>query len=420
MSVINSLKNSLPLAQVIGSNPQMLKAGPAELRFLNDYMSKFQVRRVGRNLILHSHLPPLNSRAYSRFIQKHLLEKSAGPTHAQIGLTNACPQNCEYCYNCGRQGRVMDQNTIKKTVRQLKDLGVVWLGLTGGEPLLNKNIVEIVESAADDCAVKLFTTGCTLTREMALNLKDAGLFSVSVSLDHWEAEKHDRGRRYPGAFRQALKAIETFQSVGGIQVGVSAVLSREMIRRDRVEEFLSFLQGLDIQEAWLSEVKPSIEAFWNDDLVITEEDRLKLVKLQDRYNSTGRMTVNYLGHFEGKECFGCNAGNKMVYVDSFGEVSPCVFTPFSFGNVQTESLPSIFAEMRSHFPSEDGCFVNKNYRLLQKYAAGRKLMGKSDTLKMLEEVRFGELSRFNKLHCGSGAKSKDAPVEAEAFHYVNN
>ena len=110
-----------------------------------------------------------------------------------------------------------------------------------------------------------------------MDLKQAGLFSVSISLDHWEEEKHDRGRRYKGAFQEALKAIDIFKSVGGIQVGVSAVLSREMIRNNQVEEFLEFLKGLDIHEAWLSEVKPSLEAFWDNNLVITEEERLKLV-----------------------------------------------------------------------------------------------------------------------------------------------
>jgi MoaA/NifB/PqqE/SkfB family radical SAM enzyme len=181
-----------------------------------------------------------------------------------------------------------------------------------------------------------------------------------------------------------------------------------------VDDFLYFLDGLGIHEAWLSEVKPSLKAFWNSDLVIAEEDRLKLVRLQDQYNTGGKMTVNYLGHFEGKECFGCNAGNKMVYVDAFGEVSPCVFTPLSFGNVQTSSLPAIFADMKKHFPSEDGCFINKNYRLLERYSAGQKILCKADTLKMLEEVRTGELSTFNKLYYGSRAKQATFAHEALA------
>jgi MoaA/NifB/PqqE/SkfB family radical SAM enzyme len=302
----------------------MLQVNPSTLRFLSDYMSNFRIQKVGDNLILHSHLPPLNNPAYSRFVKEHLLAKTSGPSHAQIGVTNACPQRCEYCYNRNRQGKPMDKETILKTARELKQMGVVWLGLTGGEPLLNDDLVEIVDNVSGDCAVKLFTTGCTLTREKATQLRQAGLFSVSVSLDHWQEEEHDQGRRYQGAFQKALKGIKLFQEAGGIQVGVSAVLSREMIVNDRVEEFLDFLEGLGVHEAWLSEVKPSLEAYWNDNLIITEADRLKLVKLQNVYNSQGKMTVNYLGHFEGKECFGCNAGNKMVYVDAFGDVSPCV------------------------------------------------------------------------------------------------
>jgi MoaA/NifB/PqqE/SkfB family radical SAM enzyme len=418
MSLKNSLRNSLPLAKTIGRNPEMLRVSPSILRFLSDYMSKFQVRQVGDNLILHSHLPPLNSQAYTRFVKEHLLAKTPGPSHAQIGITNACPQNCEYCYNRNRQGQVMSKDTIKRTAKQLREMGIVWLGLTGGEPLLNKDIVEITESVSRDCAVKLFTTGCTLTREKALALKRAGLFSVSVSLDHWREEEHDRGRRYPGAFKQALKAIEIFKNVGGIQVGVSAVLSPEMIVRDQVEDFLRFLKGLDIHEAWLSEVKPAIEAFWDENLVISEEERLKLVRLQDRYNAAGGMTVNYLGHFEGKECFGCNAGKKMVYVDAFGEVSPCVFAPLSFGNVQTESLPAIFAEMNNRFPSEDGCFINKNYRLLKRYSTGQKVLCKQDSMKMLEEVRFGKLSEFNKLFYGSKPQKPTVTSNSLALRQV--
>jgi len=55
----------------------------------------------------------------------------------------------------------MDTPTIKRVIGDLKKLGMFWLGFTGGEPLLNKDIVKITESASGDCAVKLFTTGCS-------------------------------------------------------------------------------------------------------------------------------------------------------------------------------------------------------------------------------------------------------------------
>jgi MoaA/NifB/PqqE/SkfB family radical SAM enzyme len=380
------------------SNPRLFRVKPALLFFLFQYMKKFRVKNVGGNLVIHSHLPPLNSEAYTRFIDEHLLGRINGPSHAQIGLTNACPQNCKYCYNKNRHGKTMDTDTIIGLIRDLKKMGVLWLGFTGGEPLLNKDILKITESAGNDVAVKLFTTGCTLTRQLASDLKKAGLMFVSLSLDHWQEEKHDEGRRYPGAFRTVLNAIEICKGIEGLQVGVSAVLSKDMIRNKQVEEFLQFLITLDIHEAWLSEAKPSVDAYWNEELIIAENDRINLLRLQDRYNKEGRITVNYLGHFEGREHFGCNAGHKMVYIDAFGEVSPCVFTPMTFGNIKDKSIDILFREMKAYFPSEETCFINKNYKLFKKYVRDHTIVRSEDSLALMREVDFGPFSRFFQLY----------------------
>jgi MoaA/NifB/PqqE/SkfB family radical SAM enzyme len=223
------------------------------------------------------------------------------------------------------------------------------------------------------------------------------MFSVSVSLDHWREEVHDANRGFPGAFATALRAIDIFRNVDGLHVGVSAVLSRDMIRQGQTEEFLAFLEGLGVHEAWLSELKPSVQAFWNEDNVISDEDRLRLVRLQDRYNKRKGMTVNYLGHFEGREHFGCNAGRKMIYVDAFGEVSPCVFTPMTLGNVREKPLTEIVRDMMGRFPSEGSCFINKNYKLFQAHSGGAAPMPREASLRLLEKVKFGPLSDFFKL-----------------------
>ncbi len=376
----------------------MLKVRPALNVFFLGYMRKFRVRKVGENLILHSHLPPLNSPAYSRFIREQLVDRREGPSHAQVGLTADCPQRCGYCYNRERKGQAMSTAEIRSVVRELKRLGVVWLGWTGGEPLLNKDIVRLTEEAADGCAVKLFTTGSTLTPALARDLKSAGLFSVSVSLDHWTPEVHDRNRGVGGAFATALRAVEIFRNVDGLHVGASAVLSKDMIRQGQTEEYLAFLEGLGVHEAWLSEVKPSVQAFWNAGNVISEDERRDLVRLQDRHNKRSGMTVNYLGHFEGREHFGCNAGHKMIYVDAFGEVSPCVFTPMTLGSIRDRPLAEIVRDMRERFPSEDSCFINQNYGSFQAHARGGVSLAREDALEMLKSVRFGPLSRFFKLY----------------------
>jgi MoaA/NifB/PqqE/SkfB family radical SAM enzyme len=396
---MTKFKNKIALVKALLSNIQIIRVKPSINWFLTKYMGKFNLLNIDEQLIIHSHLPSVNSKAFTRFIDEHLLARTGGPSHAQICLTNACPQNCRYCYNKNRSGELLNKAEIKQLIQELKEMGVVWLGFTGGEPLLNKDIVEIVESVGDDCAVKLFTTGVNITEQLAAELKKAGLLYVSISLDHWDEEEHDRIRGYKGAFLTALRAIDIFKAIG-VHVSVSAVLSRNMIKGNKVQEFIDFLISLGIHEAWLSETKPTVEAFWNEASVITEEERLSLVSLQDKYNKEGKITVNYLGHFEGGEHFGCNAGNKMVYIDAFGEVSPCVFTPMTFGNIRDKSVQAVFSEMKEHFPSESCCFINKNYELLKKHYKGQSPISKEDTLEMMKEVRFSPMSEFFRLYYG--------------------
>ncbi len=395
---MTALKNFSFLARTLWRHPRMIRVHPALNIFFLRYIANFRIKNSAGHWTIHSHLPPLNHKAYGRFVDNHLLKRIDGPSHAQVGLTNACPQACAYCYNRERRGRAMDTETILRVVRELKEMGVSWLGLTGGEPLLSPDIARIIASVAADCAVKLFTTGSSLTVEKARELKQAGLFSVSVSLDHWRADIHDRNRGLPGAFATALQAIEIFKKTGGMQVGVSAVISREMIRSGQVEEFLEFLQGLGIDEAWLCEAKPAVAATWDQDLVISEAEHRQLAGIQDRYNRRAGMTVNYLGHFEGRDFFGCNAGHKMVYVDACGEVSPCVFTPMTFGNIRQRPLKEIFAAMKSHFPSADNCFINKNFPLIRDASRGRGFLDHAASLQVMDKAEFGPLSGFFRLY----------------------
>jgi len=389
--------STLAVARSLAANARLLRAGPGVNWFLLRYLNKFRVRECGGRLVVHSHLPPLNSRAYSRFIDEHLLNDSPGPSHAQIGITEACPQKCGYCYNSGREGIVMDTETIIAAVRELKAMGVFWIGLTGGEPLLNRDIVKIVDAIGEDCSAKLFTTGSTLTPALASDLKNAGLYYVTVSLDHWEEARHDAIRGQKGAFRTALKAIETFRNQGGMHIGVSSVLSGYMLRPERVEELLAFLQRLEVDEAWLSEAKPSSPPYWKKENVITASERTELIRLQDRWNKTGEMTVNYLGHFEDGNHFGCTAGNKMVFVDPFGELSPCVFIPMTFGNLRERSLRSLYGDMRARFPVRNSCFINANSTCLREHAGKKLPIGAKESHALMDGIMSEPLPRFFEL-----------------------
>lgn len=389
----------------LATNPRILRAKPAVNLFLAAYIRKFKPRRVGGHLILHSHLPPLNSPAYARFVDGHILGRCRGPSHAQIGITSACPQNCGYCYNRDRTGDPMDTSAILRIIGELQQMGVVWLGLTGGEPLLNPDIVQLVRKASEKCAVKLFTTGCGITSSLASELRQAGLFSVSVSLDHWDPEIHDRGRGCAGAYSEALRAIGVFRSEG-IDTGVSAVLSGDTLSVEGSQRFLAFLATLGINEAWISEIKPSGRESWGGRGVCAESDRTALTALQDRYNRRNGMTVNYLGHFEGEGHFGCNAGTRMIYVDAFGEVSPCVFTPLSFGNVRTRSVSEVWSDMSSLFQPSSSCFAIENHHLYSRHDTGSLPIPPEGSRALVREAVFHGPARFQRILNGRGRRSR--------------
>lgn len=387
----------LALAESVIRTPQVLRVRPRTNLFLLKYFAKFRIRRVGPWRILHSHLPPINTPAYKRFVRRHLIKNISGPSHAQIGLTNACPQRCPYCYNANRSGTAMDTETIIRTIDGLGKLGVAWLGLTGGEPLLNRDITKIIDRTDKDIAIKLFTTGHGISLSKAVEMKKAGLTYVSVSLDSHRQEEHDRARRTPGAFNEALRAIGVFLKAG-LHTGVSAVLPNEMMGGERLEEFLSFCEALGIHEVWLSEMKPSSQPFWDKRFVVPDEAVNRLVAMQDRYNRRGRMTFNYLGHFEHGDQFGCNAGTKMVYVDAYGEVSPCVFSPMTFGNVREMPVSRIYNAMKVHFRPDRRCFVNTNYALFKKHFRGISPIPTADAQAIAAEAAVAGPPEFNKVH----------------------
>jgi MoaA/NifB/PqqE/SkfB family radical SAM enzyme len=385
-------------------SPSLLRVHPALSAFLLRYLTEFPIVETGAGLVLHSHLPPLDSPAYARFVELHLVGRDEGPSHAQVAVTSECPQRCEICYNRDRRGTPLSGTQLRQTIEDLISRGVVWLGITGGEPILRRDLPDLVAIGGDKCAIKLFTTGMGVTPHIASSLREAGLFSVSVSIDDCDETVHDRGRGFPGALQAAVKAVEAFLWTGRVHVGISAVLPRHEIRGiHAIRRLLAFAEQLGVHELWLSEAKPTVRELWRSDCVLAEEERRYIARFQGEWNREARrqgrgVVLNYLGHFEGAERFGCNAGRKMVYVDPFGDVSPCVFTPFSFGNVRERPLSEILHLMRRLFPSEDRCFINRNWPLVEELSGGKLPMDPSRSNALLERVEFGPLSTFNKLY----------------------
>ncbi len=133
-------------------------------------------------------------------------------------LTRSCNLDCVHCRAGASRGPYSNELTkeeIFRIMEEIKEVASPVIILTGGEPLLRKDIFEITRKAVE-CGFKpvLATNGTLLTEDIAKELKACGIARVSISLDGADPSAHDGFRKMPGAFEGAIKGIEVLKKVG--------------------------------------------------------------------------------------------------------------------------------------------------------------------------------------------------------------
>ena len=165
----------------------------------------------------------------------------------RITLTNRCNVNCLYCHHDGmvRSKDEMTADELYTICKVAKNLGVKKIRLSGGEPLLKDDIVEIVERIASlDFKDISMTTNGILLEKYAKDLKDAGLDRVNVSLDTLNRETYElitKKDYLEDAKRGILKAVE----VGLYPVKINMVIMKD-INQNEIRDMFEFCRDNDI------------------------------------------------------------------------------------------------------------------------------------------------------------------------------
>ncbi|MFI7102571.1 pyrroloquinoline quinone biosynthesis protein PqqE [Streptomyces sp. NPDC050161] len=244
-------------------------------------------------------------------------------------LTHACPLHCTYCSNpveLTRRSRELTLAEWQDTFRQAADLGVVSAHLSGGEPLLRRDLTEIV-AAADGAGIhtQLITSGVGLTRDRLARLTGAGLRSVQLSVQHADPAHGDRiaGHRAHAAKERAAALVTD----AGLPLGLNVVLHRHN---------LGALDALiDLAPAWGADrIELANTQFYGWALLNKAEllpTRAQLVDAEAtvrcrRQQLDGRVEIIWVvpDHFDGtaKPCMG-GWGAVSLTVTPDGTVLPC-------------------------------------------------------------------------------------------------
>lgn len=151
-------------------------------------------------------------------------------SYLRLSVTERCNLRCKYCMPeegicTKRHEDMMREEEMIQAVKAAASLGVRKLRITGGEPLVKKNILSICQKAAQVEGIKetCLTTNGTLLPEMAKPLWDAGVSRLNISLDTLDREKYKYITRRD-ELGKVMKGIETALDVGFKRIKINSVL----------------------------------------------------------------------------------------------------------------------------------------------------------------------------------------------------
>ncbi len=175
-------------------------------------------------------------------------------SYLRVSVTDRCNFRCKYCMPEGVKEFIPHPNILRyeeiaEVVRVFSEFGVKSVRLTGGEPLVRKNLEGLVSQLSEIDGIEeiTLTTNGFFLEEKAEILKESGLKRVNVSLDTLNPEKFSfiTGMEKDSFFK-VLRGIERAKSAGLSPVKVNTVLIKDF-NDNELEEFLRFSEEFGVE-----------------------------------------------------------------------------------------------------------------------------------------------------------------------------
>lgn len=257
------------------------------------------------------------------------------PYHAQWLLTSRCNYRCRGC-NVWRERRKRQEistDDVRKGLDVLRDLGVIEIVLSGGNPLLRDDIDEIIEYASRFFVTTIYDNGSIALKKVDA-LRNADF--VSISLDTLDEKKFDYIRGTKGAWSNAMNTIEKLHDED-ISVGVSPTISQ--LNLHEILDFTRYFtdRSIPVWYCLYAYDYPSENPMFGigkkaDEFEITDTeamakvcDGLTQMKKERQGVFITTKTLDALKHYflTGQRTWKCKALRSFLMVDSFGRVAGC-------------------------------------------------------------------------------------------------
>jgi radical SAM protein with 4Fe4S-binding SPASM domain len=288
-------------------------------------------------------------------------DEQARPIYAVWEVTLQCDLACRHCGSRAGHARSDELSTAEclDLVRQMAALGVMEVTLIGGEAYLRDDWTDIVrEIRKQGMSATMTTGGRGITAEKARAAKEAGLESVSVSIDGNEAT-HDRLRGVKGSYRSAFEAMDLLRAAG-VKVSTNTQINR--LTLPELPELLEALAAHGGHSWQLQLTVPMGRAADEPDVLFQPYDMLELFPLLgDLKKRADELRVriwpgNNIGYFGPYESVlkgtmprghmaSCGAGRTTLGIEADGAIKGCPSLPteaWTGGNIRDNSLKDIW------------------------------------------------------------------------------
>lgn len=299
---------------------------------------------------------------------RHNLYKKPVLRHLFLEVTSRCNARCEHCgsrCDAHEQGEEIGAEYLKKTLREIAehyDPKYVFLNVTGGEPLIRKDLFDILEYAVDlGYTWGMTSNGVLIDEDMVKKLEKANMSTISISIDGLE-KTHEQFRKIPNTYNKIINGIRLMQQSKIIKiVQVTTVVNKKNI--GELEELYKFLLKNNVKYWRVINCDPIGRANDNKDILLDKEDYKYIFNFILEKQKEGRMIeVSYgCAHYLGvelekklrREYFFCMAGLIVGSILSNGDIFVCPNVPrrkeLIQGNIKEDSFVDVWENKYKFF-----------------------------------------------------------------------
>jgi len=290
---------------------------------------------------------------------KHLLNNNQYPTFLIYQLTDNCNSRCLMCNIWKKKpAGELTKDEIKNIYKKKSFSRLRWVNLTGGEPFIRKDIVDIVKiiSRLPEFEGVAIPSNGILTKKIVNDtnkildfLPKEKFLSITLSIDGFE-KTHDEIRGVPGAYKKVVKTLEELTMLmkkhPNFNVGVQPTITKKNL--PEIDKFYRFMKKKTSSIGFA--IMLTSEGYYDNidsDVALTKQDKKwierflkRIIKEDPQY---GFYYSKLIDMFQtGKRGFGCLAGYITMYMDSFGDISPCPVLSsdkrYLFGNIKKDNV----------------------------------------------------------------------------------